>query len=156
VDESINKKSAGKIFNNPTALEEYLMALEEPVSAQEVYKETWKLLQLTEEDIQNETFVRVSYVDVQDEKETVRGIVDQSWGVMQEYGVLENGETFVVCRDGNWRYVNDSAKIYFFAKTQSYRVDWKEAKADESMQSQISKTVEHAKKRISQMWDFVK
>lgn len=153
----IAKSNDKRALHHADKVEAYLMDLEMPVSAQEVYEEVIKLLEYTEEDVRDCARILVAYREEdENSKKTTKSLVYKESGKMQEYGVLENGETFIVCRNGNWRYLSDTAEVYFEAEKNCCSVVVKKTTKDKPMHLQVSKVVEHVETKISQMWYFVK
>ena len=75
---------------------------------------------------------------------------------MQEYAILENGETFHVFEDGSWKYLSDSGiKIVYHEKMKNhvFSITGSEESITTANPSEIMKRV---KIRISKLWKFVR
>lgn len=161
VDEPAGSKDKNKTQKNAEFIEEYLMDLSEPVSAQEIYKKVIQLLDFSKEDVQNSEKIMIAYCTVETDeegnksKEEGRSIVYQRKGEMVDYGVLENGETFLVCRNGDWKYISDSVKIHFTADSGKCSVKMQNATIDQMKQLQTAQLIEQVRARISQLRNHV-
>ena len=160
INEPQGSEDEKKVLRNAEAIEDYLISLEKPVSAQKVYQEVIKLLGFSEEDIRACDKIIVAYRDVvttdKDKKEEeTRSLVYLKNGEMQEYGILENGETYLVCRNGNWRYISDTVKIYFTAETKNCNVVMENAGTDQVKHMQLAQLMEQVEMRISELWQHV-
>lgn len=162
IAEPDKQNKQGKALHNADLIEEYLMELEEPISAQKVYSDVIQLLEYTMTDIQMADKILVSYNDLKEgaeddrNQETTRSIVYKKKGQMQEYGVLENGETFVVCKNGDWHYIGPVAKINFCAETAGCSVALENSSLDTLQHLQVNDLMQHAGNKVSQLWRFLK
>lgn len=154
-----NQKINEKIAKSAETLEAYLLELEEPVSAQKVYEELIKLLDFSEEDIRATDKILIDYRAIKEngkkKKEESRSLVYQKAGEMQEYGVLENGETFLVYRNRNWRYIGDVAQIYFNAELGKCNVMFGSTSMEDMKHLQITELMERVENRIFKLWENV-
>ena len=100
--------------------------------------------------------ILISYVETVEKEERVRGKVFLSNGKVQEYAVLENGETFHVFKDGSWNYLSDSGiKIVYLEKTKQhvFSITGSEESITSANPSEIMSRV---KVQISELWKFVR
>lgn len=150
------KKSEIFVLRNCEYIEEYLLGLDNSLVVVEVYEKIMELLNFSSEDISKCGKILISYIETVDKEERVRGKVFLTEGKMQEYAILENGETFHVFEDGSWRYLSDSGiRIVYLEelKHHSFSITGAEESIVNANPSEIMSRV---KEKISELWKFVK
>lgn len=136
-------------------LEEYLLGLDNSLVVAEVYEKMMEFLNFSNEDISKCGKILISYIETADKEERVREKVALTNGKMQEYAILENGETFHVFEDGSWKYLSDSGiRIVYYKKMKQHVFSI--IGSEESITSaDLSKIMNHVKGKISELWKFV-
>ena len=89
------------------------------------------------------------------EEKRTRSKISKKNGVMQEYAVLENGETFHVSRDGSWKYLSNDTRIVYLKKLNHHVFSITGAESSIT-NANPAETMSRVKERISKLMDFVK
>lgn len=153
----------GGSFNNPDAavlkncqqIEEYLLGLDNSLVVDQVYDRVMELLGFSNEDISDSKRILFSYIETVGEEKRIRSEISKKNGVMQEYAVLEDGETFHVSRDGSWKYLSNNTRIVYLQE-QNQHVFSITGTEENITTSNPSETMNRVKERISKLMDFVK
>lgn len=158
----INEPNGGS-FNNPDAvvlkncqqIEEYLLSLDNSLVVSQVYDRVMELLGFSNEDISNSEKILFSYIETVEEEERIRSGISLVKGEVQEYAVLEDGETFHVSKDGSWKYLSNNTSIVYLKKQNHYVFS---ITGDDSsiINANPAETMLHVKEKISKLMDFVK
>lgn len=113
-----------------------------------------KLLGFSDEDISNSEKILFSYIETIGEEERTRSKISMVKGEMQEYAVLEDGETFHISRDGSWKYLSNDTRIVYL-KEQNHYV-FSITGAEECItNAHHAETMGRVKKRISELMDWI-
>jgi len=153
----------GGSFDNPDAavlkncqqVEEYLLSLDSSLVVAQVYDRVMELLEFSNEDISNSEEILFSYIETVGEEKRTRSEISKANGLMQEYAVLEDGETFHVSRDGSWTYLSNDTRIVYLKK-QNHHVFSITGTEESITTSNPAETMNRVKERISKLMDFVK
>lgn len=150
-----NEKSDIFVLRNCGDVENYLLGLDNLLVVPQVYDTLMKLLNFSEEDISNSEKILISYEESNDKEKRVLSKIFLTKGNMQEYAILENGETFHVFRDGSWRYSSGGIRIFYLEKKKHhvFSITGTEENITKANPSEIMSRV---KKKISELWKFVK
>lgn len=143
------------VLQNCIKVEEYMISLEAPINATEVYTEIMKLLEFTEEDIANSESIAISYTKTIDREIQILSRVIMSKGKMKEYATIESGETFHVFEDGSWEYLSEGIKITYIAKKKQHIFSMVGAE-EIIINSNPKELLNRVKEKISTLWGFVK
>lgn len=148
-------KSEIFVLRNCADIENYLLGLDNSLVVSQVYDTMMQLLGFSGEDIFNSAKILISYNETVDKEERVLGKILLTKGNMQEYAILENGETFHVFRDGSWRYSSGGIRIFYLEekKHHVFSITGAEENITNANPSEIMSRV---KKKISELWKFVK
>lgn len=103
-----DEKSEIFVLRNCTDIEEYLIGLDNSLIVADVYKKVMELLCFSDEDISRCDKISFSYVETIDKEPRVRSKILLIKGELQEYAILEKGETYHVFKNGSWKYLSDS------------------------------------------------
>lgn len=144
------------VLRNHKQVEEYLLGLDSSLVLSEVYDRFMELLGFSDEDVLNCKEIYFSYIETTNTgEEQVRSKIHKKRGQMQDYAVLEDGETFEVSRDGNWNYFSDNITIQYSKINDSYvfSVTGKELSIKTANPTE---TLIRVKTRISELMEFVK
>ena len=109
---SYNEPNAA-VLKNCQQVEEYLLSLDDSLVVSQVYDRVMELLGFSNEDISNSRNILFSYIETVGEEKRTRSEISKKNGVMQEYAVLEDGETFHVSKDGSWKYMSNNTRIVY-------------------------------------------
>lgn len=158
----INEPNGGS-FNTPNAavlrncqqVEEYLLGLDNSLIVAQVYDRVMELLGFSNEDISNSEKILFSYIEIVGEEKRTRSEISKVKGEMQEYAVLEDGETFHVSRDGSWTYLSNDTRIVYLKKLNHHVFSITGAESS-IINANPSETMSRVKERISKLMDFVK
>lgn len=136
-------------------IEEYLLSIYLKYNTEQIYEKIIEFLEFSSKDIENSKKILISYSEKIEETIVERSKILIANGKMQEYAILENGETFHVFNNGNWRYVSETVHIDYNAKTQRYVFSMRgpENIIFNTNQREIMDSV---KKRIAKLWHKVK
>lgn len=137
------------IFRNFKAVEMYLLTLCDFSSIFEVYNTIMELLDFPEN---GSIDISISYLQTLNQREYVRERVVFGKGLLQEYTVLENGETFNVFRDGRWVYSCDNVNV-LFSEAGVYKISVI-GKESIIVTTNIQSVIEYAKEKISKLVAF--
>ena len=108
----------------------------------------------SEEDISNSQKILISYEESNDKEKRVLSKIFLIKGNMQEYAILENGETFHVFRDGSWRYSSGVIRI-FYLEEKKHHVFSITGAEENITRANLSEIFSRVKKKISELWKFV-
>lgn len=149
-----NEKSEIFVLRNCGDVENYLLGLDNSLVVSQVYDTMMQMLNFSEEDISNSNKILISYNESVDKEERVLGKILITRGSMQEYAILENGETFHVFRDGSWKYSSSVIRIFYLEekKHHIFSITGAEENITRANPSEIFCRV---KKKISELWKFV-
>ena len=153
----------GALSNNPDTavlkncqqVEEYLLSLDNSLVIAQVYDKVMELLGFSDEDISNSKKILFSYIETVGKEQRMRSKIFKKNGVMQEYAILENGETFHVSRNGSWKYLYNNTRIVYFKEQDRYLFSISGSEGNITT-STPSETMNRVKERISRLMDFVK
>lgn len=151
-----DEKSEIFVLRNCANIEDYLLGLDNSLNVAQVYDKLIALLGFSKEDISNSEKILITYVETVDEKERTRSKILINEGKMQEYAIIENGETFHVFRDGNWEYLsNNGIRVGYLAEKKQY--DFSITGSSSQIKS-ISPfgILSRVELIISELWKFVK
>lgn len=143
------------VLKNCQQVEEYLLGLDNSLIVSQVYDRVMELLGFSNEDISNSEKILFSYIETVGEEKRTRSEISKKNGLMQEYAVLEDGETFHVSRDGSWKYLSNNTRIVYL-KEQNHHVFSITGTEESITTSNPSETMNRVKERISKLMDFVK
>lgn len=152
-----NNKGESEIFafRNCDSIENYLLELDNSLIVNTVYKKMMEFLNFSNEDISKCKKISISYIETVDHKEQVRAKILLTKGIMQEYAVLENNETFHVFKNGDWRYLSDSGIGITSLEKNNHLVSITGFEEDINIINQ-SEIMNYVKARISKLFKFVK
>ncbi len=142
------------VLKNCQQVEEYLLSLDSSLIVAQVYDRVMELLGFSNEDISNSGKILFSYIETVGEEKRTRSEISKANGIMQEYAVLEDGETFHVSRDG-WTYLSNDTRIVYLKK-QNHHVFSITGTEESITTSNPAETMKRVKERISKLMDFVK
>lgn len=144
------------VSRNFGEVEDYLLTLDYPLEISEVYTEMMKLLNFSGEEIQKSKKILISCEQTVNEKQVVRSKFFLICGIPQEFAVLENGETFHVFKNGDWKYISDNGiQISYTEKTENYVFSI--TGSDNTIDDIYPRIViNRAKYKISRLWKIVK
>lgn len=151
-----DEKSEIFVLRNCANIEEYLLGLDNSLNVAQVYDKLIEFLGFSKADISNCERILITFVEIVNEKERTRGKVLLTKGKMQEYAVLENGETFHVFKEGNWEYLSDNGiQIEYLAEKKQYVF------SITGLSNQIKsinplESLNRVESIISKLWKFVK
>ena len=151
-----DEKSEVFVLRNCANIEEYLLGLDNSLNVAQVYDKLIELLSFSKEDISNSEKILIAYVETVDKEERTRSKILINKGEMQEYAVLENGETFHVFKNGDWKYFSDDGRrIVYIAEKKQYNFS---ITGSHNRITSISPfgILCRAEGRISELWKFVK
>lgn len=149
-----DEKSEIFVLRNCTDVENYLLGLDNFLVVSQVYDMMMKFISFSGEDISNSARILISYIETVDKEEHVLSEILLANGKMQEYAILENGETFHVFNDGNWRYLSGGINIVYLKAKECYAFSITGAEEDVTT-SNPSEIMSRVKKSISELWKFV-
>ena len=140
---------------NSLEIEEYLLSIDYKYNTEQIYKKIIEFLDFSSKDIVNNKKILISYSEKIEETVVERSKILIANGKMQEYAILENGETFHVFNNGNWRYISETIHIDYNAKTQRYVFSMR---GPENIIFDINQRemMDSVKKRIAKLWHKVK
>lgn len=157
----INEPNVGSLNNTDVAVlkncqqvEEYLLSLDNSLVIDKVYDRVMELLGFSNEDISNSERILFSYIETVGEEKRTRSKISKIYGKMQEYAVLEDGETFYVSRDGSWKYLSNDTKIAYLKKPD--HPDHYVFSIIGDIDAEPAETISRVKKRIYELMKFVK
>lgn len=154
--ETYQDQSEFFVLQNCTDIEEYLLGLEAPLNATEVYQKMMEFLSFSEEDILKCDKILVSYLETIDDRQLLRSRILLTNGKMQEYAILEEGETYHVFKDGNWVYTSDRGiRIMYLEDRKRYTFSVAGSE-EEIIAANPSKTMNKVKTKIAELWKYVK
>lgn len=144
------------VSRNFREVEDYLLTLDYPLEISDVYTKLMKLLNFSGEEIQKSKKILISCEQTVNEKQVVRSKFFLICGIPQEFAVLENGETFHVFKNGDWKYISDNGiQISYTEKTENYVFSITgSANAIADIYPRI--VMNRAKYKISKLWKIVK
>lgn len=151
-----DEKSEIFVLRNCANIEEYLLGLDNSLNVAQVYDKLIELLGFSKEDISNSEKVLITYVETVDEEERTRSKILINKGKMQEYAIIEDGETFHVFKNGNWEYwSNNGIRMGYLAEKKQY--DFSITGSSNQIKS-ISPfgILSRVELIISELWKFVK
>lgn len=144
-----NNQSDIIVLRNCDDIEDYLLSLDNHLVVSEVYE---KIVNFLNVDISKCGKILISYIENDQTRGNIR-IVD---GKMQEYAILENGETFHVFEDGSWKYLSDNGiRIIYHGEMKQYvfSITGSEENITKAVPSEVMK---RAKAGVSELWKFVR
>lgn len=149
-------KSEILVLRNYANIEKYLVGLDNSLNVAQVYDKLIELLSFSKEDISNSEKILITYVETVDKEERTRSKILINKGEMQEYAVIENGETFHVFKDGDWKYLSDEGiRIVYLAEKKHY--DFSITGLEKQiMPTSPAEILSRVKSKISELWKFVK
>lgn len=158
IDEPSKPEEESEIFvlRNCTDFENYLLGLDNSPVVSEVYRTTMQYLGFSDEDISNSEKILISYIETVDKSEHVLSKIFFKNGKMQEYAILEDGETFHVFRDGSWKYSSGGGIRIFYLEKKKHHVFSITGTEDSITNANPNEIVSRVKKKISELWKFVK
>lgn len=148
-------KSGISVLRNCTEVENYLLGLDKSLVVSQVYDTVMKQLSFSNEDISNSEKIMFSYIQTVDEEEMVLSKILMKFGEMQEYAILEDGETFHVFRDGSWRYLSGGIKIFYLEEKKHYIFSIT-GEEEDIINANPKEMMSRVKEKISKLWKFVK
>ena len=158
IDEPCKYDAKSEVFvlRNCANIEEYLLGLDNSLNVAQVYDKLIELLRFSKEDISNSEKILITYIETVDKEERTRSKILINKGEMQEYAVIENGETFHVFKDGDWKYLSDDGiRMVYLAEKKQY--DFSITGSSNQIKS-ISPfgILSRVQLIISELWKFVK
>lgn len=140
---------------NSLEIEEYLLNIYLTHDTEQIYEKIIEFLEFSSKDIKNSKKILISYSEKIEEIFVERSKVLIANGKMQEYAIFEDGETFHVFNNGNWKYVSEVVHIDFNAKLQRYVFG---IRGPENIIFNINQIeiMGSVKKRIAKLWHKVK
>lgn len=150
-----DKKSEIFVLRNCAHIDEYLLGLDNSLNVSQVYDKLIELLDFSKEDISNSEMILITYVEAVDKEKRTRSKVLIKKGIMQEYAIFKDGETFHVFKDGNWEYFSDDIRIGYLAEKEQYvfSITGSRYRINNISLYGILSRVELI---ISELWNFVK
>lgn len=143
-------------LKNYNLVEDYLLTLDTSLIMDEVFAKVMKLLEFTPKDLADTHRIIFSYVETVGEKKRDRSKIFMENGVIKEYAVLENRETFRVLSDGNWSYLLDNLRIDYHKDKDNYTLSVTEVESN-IVNINPAKLMRRVKERISELQrDIVK
>lgn len=151
-----NKSDIPSLTNWQKKVNEYLLSLDKSLKVDEVYRNILLLLDLTDNDIKNISYFDISFVEKVKEKRKIRSRIFLEEGTLQEYAVLENGETFHIWENGNWIYFSDTGvSISYSSSSNEYSYSIVGSEEDVTRVNPAKRMI-RVKRKISTMWEFIK
>lgn len=153
--ETSNDNSEHIILRNHMTVEDYLLSLDTNLVVSEVYEKLVKFMHLSKQDIDSCQSIFIKYKEnCKAGKPLVLSTISLKYGKMQEYAVLENGETFHVFEDGSWSYLSDCLKISFSINSGHYTFSIESRKLYTPI-TDADQVIAYAKEKISELWKYV-
>ena len=146
-------------FNVPSSkicqkVENYLLTLDNSLVITDVFAKVIELLELSDADIEFISMLSCSYIETVGTESRIRSKISMERGVIKEYAISKNGETFHVSIDGNWSYLSDNVQIsYHPEKAYSFSVAGSEASI---ININPAKLMSRVKEIISNLMIFVR
>ena len=152
-----DEKSEVFVLRNCADIEEYLLGLDKKsLIITEVYDKVMKFLAFSDKDISNCEKILLSYIETVNKEQRVRGKISLRYGEMQEFAILEKGETYHVFKDGSWKYLSDSGIRIVYLEGMKHYV-FSVTGSEEGIETvNPVEIMSHVKTKISEMWKFVK
>lgn len=151
-----DEKSEIFVLRNCANIEEYLLGLDNSLNVAQVYDKLIELLGFSKEDILNSEKILITYLETVYKEERTRSKILINKGKMQEYAIIENGETFHVFKDGNWEYLsNNGTQMKYLAEKKQYIFSITGA-YDQIKSISPYGILSRVQLIISELWDFVK
>jgi len=140
-----SKNSSTRVLVNSHQIEEYLFSLDINLVVSEVYDNVISLLGFDKNDIKDTEKILISYEKEVDKTKQVLACVRLANGIMIEYAILEDNQTFHIYSDKNWCYSSADTRILYDAYDDTY-IFPVTAKEDD---------INRVKERISKLWKFI-
>lgn len=153
--EKFTEKSEIFVLRNCADVENYLLGLDKSLVVSQVYDTVMKHLSFSDEDISNTEKILFSYAQTVDKEERVLSKILMKCGEMQEYAILEDGETFHVFRDGSWKYSSGGIRI-FYLEEKKHHVFSITGAEENIINANPKEMMSRVKEKISELWKFVK
>lgn len=149
-------ESENFVLRNCEDIEEYLLSLDNSLVVAEVYKKMMKFMDFSNKEIFKCKSILISYIETINKEELERGKVLLVNGKMQEYAILENGETFHVFKNGNFKYLSDSGiRISYLENTKQYVLSITGFEKS-IITANPNEIINRVKVKISELWKFVR
>ena len=155
--DKFDEKNEIFVLRNCSAIEEYLLKLDtSSLMITEVYEKIIELLDFSDKDISKSDNILFSYTETVGKEQKVLSKILLVKGEMQEYAILEKGETYHVFKNGNWKYLsNNGIKIFYHEETKQYI--FSVAGSEQNiMTANPTEMMNRVKAKISKLWKFVK
>lgn len=158
IDEPCNYDEKSEIFvlRNCANIEEYLLGLDNSLNIAQVYEKLIGLLSFSKEDISNSEKILITYVEIGDKEEKTRSKILINKGKMQEYEVIEDGETFHVLKNGEWKYLSDDGIWMVYLAEKKHYVFSITGSENQIMTTSPAEILSRVKLKISELWKFEK
>jgi len=144
------------VLRNCVDIENYLLSLDNSLTASEVYDSIMCFLRFSDEDISNSKKILISYIETTNKRERVLSKILLANGKMQEYAVLQNGEVFHVFNNGSWMYSSDIIRIACLEELEHYIFSVRSSSKENIINTNPSEIMSRVEKKISELWKFVK
>lgn len=138
----------------PKKVEWYLQDLDSSYTVQKVYKDLLNLLRLTEEEVKQINNFSITLIETVDGKEKVRSKILLQEGIMQEYAILENEETFHLWKNGDWKFFSDDGIRIFYNSTEDQYTFSVTGMQKSIMTVEPTKVLTRVEMKISSLWKF--
>lgn len=139
------------IFQHQEEIQQYLLNLENLSDTMKIYEQVMRILNFSEADIQQASWIKIRYYQIKKEAKLLRSAIILSRGKMQEYAIFENGKTFHVSKTGNWKYISDEMEISYQEKENKYtlQTSWND---EQNIIVIKPDDINRIKRRIFQLW----
>lgn len=96
----------GNSLKNSTEIEEYFLGLDKTLTVRQVFNDTIRLLDMSQEEIKESEKISVSCVRKSEDGSQVLDKILLLRGKLKEVATYEDGESIHIYIDGNWEYSN--------------------------------------------------
>lgn len=150
-----DEKTEIYVLRNRIAVEEYLLGLDNYLTADDVYGKMIEFLGFSADDISNSDKIFISYTENVDGEERVLARIFIRNGDIQEYAMTSTGETFHIFKDGSWRYQKDGTRIFYHANKDHYVFSITGPEED-IIKVELEDAIKYSKEQINELKRFVK
>lgn len=148
--ETCYPKNEISVFRNRKEIENYLLSLDESLVVSEVYTKILELLSLSAEDVSNISRLYISHMEMVEKKENILNQLTLNYGIFEEYAITENGITYHVFKNGDWKYSSNKMCIEHFEADgpDVFRITFN---IEDLYNATLTKTIDRVKETISKL-----
>lgn len=143
------------LLTNQIEIDNYLLGLDNSLVADEVYEKIIDFMNFSDEDI-SKCIILISYEETVNETEQVRSRILLSNGKMKEYAILENGNTYHVFDNGNWKFISKKGVKITYTENTKKLVFFADGSEEDIVSLNTREIFSHVKAKISVLFKFVK